>query len=353
MQKVTIAASKQYDVLIGPGLAKQTGSLAKERMAPSRVLVVTDEKVGSLYASVVCESLQKAGFSTETMMLPCGEAQKNSKRLVEILEFAAQKGLTRSDRFAALGGGVIGDLTGLAAGLYLRGVEYLQIPTTFLAAIDSSVGGKTAVNLAAGKNLMGMFWQPSLVVCDPNLFATLDDTNFSDGVSEAIKYAVVFDEALFASIEMGLQKNSISSRPVARCVELKNSVVCADEYDRGSRQLLNFGHTAGHAIEKLSNYSVSHGHAVAMGMVIMVRGAQKLGICKEPFLTRLKTLLEKNNLPVHCSYSAESMAQAALSDKKRQGSTITLVVPQKLGRCVLHPVEVSNLQDFFAAGLSE
>jgi 3-dehydroquinate synthase len=322
-------------------------------MAPSRVLVVSDERVGPLYASTICESLDKAGFSTETILIPCGESQKNPKRLVEILEFAAQKGMTRSDRFAALGGGVIGDLTGLAAGLYLRGVEYLQIPTTFLAAIDSSVGGKTAVNLSAGKNLMGMFHQPSLVVCDPDLFATLDDTNFSDGLSEAVKYAVVFDEALFATIERGLNKFDLSTAPVARCIELKNSVVSADEYDRGSRQLLNFGHTAGHAIEKLSDFSISHGHAVAMGMVIMTRGAQKLGLCKEPFSTRLETLLKKNNLPVRCSYSAELMAQAALSDKKRQGSTITLVVPQKLGQCVLHPVEVSSLKDFFAAGLSE
>ena len=255
-----------------------------------------------------------------------------------------KSGITRSDALVALGGGVCGDMAGFAASCYLRGIKFIQIPTTFLAAIDSSVGGKTAVNLDCGKNLMGAFYQPSLVICDIDTFKTLPDEVFADGIAEAVKYGVIFDKALFESVSRDKSLWNLTET-VKRCVEIKADIVNADERDTGIRQLLNFGHTIGHAVEKNSDYEITHGHAVSIGMVIVA------GFVDNSIADEIAGVCIKHNLPVWCRYSAEQLFAVALSDKKRTGDYITLVVPEKIGKCVLKKIPASELAGCIEKGI--
>jgi len=350
MERVRVKASKQYDVLVESGCFENAGMLIKDVYKQGKIAIVTDDLVGSLYAEKLCKSLKNAGFSDVFIYsFPNGEKSKNSKTLIEITEFLAEKNLTRSDLLVALGGGVVGDITGFAASIYLRGIKFIQIPTTFLAAIDSSVGGKTAVNLSAGKNLIGAFYQPELVICDPKLFETLEEKYFDDGVAEAIKYGAIMDKDLFELFEKGDMKESLE-KIIVRCVELKNIVVSEDEFDTGIRQLLNFGHTLGHSVEKCSNFEITHGHAVAIGMAIITKGSCALGITPEEDEQRLRKLIEKYSLPVECDFSDDQLYAPAISDKKRTFGDITVIVMEKIGKCVLHKIPVENLKELIANG---
>ena len=267
-----------------------------------------------------------------------------------MLEFFAEQRLTRKDAIIALGGGVTGDMAGFAAGCYLRGVRYVQIPTTLLAAVDSSVGGKTAVDLAAGKNLAGLFHQPTLVICDTDTFETLSPDEFANGSAEAIKTGILDDDTLFSLFETGDVHQDISSI-VEQCVSYKARIVEADETETGERKLLNLGHTAGHAIERCSDFTMPHGHAVAIGLCIIARAAERLGWAKEPIARRIETALARNGLPTRTEFSPEALAEAALSDKKRAGGNITLVIPKKIGDCALMELPVDRLIDVFRAGM--
>ena len=350
MEKVRIKASKEYDVLVGEGCFKDAGALIKNVFPKGKIAIITDDKVGPLYCDKLCKNLEGNGFSDIFVFtFPNGETSKNSKTLIEITEFLAEKNLTRSDMIIALGGGVVGDITGFAASIYLRGIKFIQIPTTFLAAIDSSVGGKTAVNLSAGKNLIGAFYQPELVICDPKLFETLEEKYFSDGVAEAIKYGAILDKDLFELFEKGNMKENIE-KIIVRCVELKNQVVSEDEFDVGLRQLLNFGHTIGHSVEKCSNFEITHGHGVAIGMAIITRGSKASGITPTDDAKRLENLIKKYNLPTECEYSADELYAPAVSDKKRTGGDITVIVMEKIGKCVLHKIPVENLKELIVNG---
>ena len=251
---------------------------------------------------------------------------------------------------AALGGGVTGDMAGFAAAVYLRGIRCVQLPTTLLAAVDSSVGGKTAVDLTAGKNLAGAFSQPAAVLCDTDCLKSLPAAVFADGAAEAIKTGVLCDETLFALFEDG----TLTADPgevIARCIAYKAGVVERDEKELGERKLLNLGHTVGHAIEKCSGFTIPHGHAVAAGLAIMARSAEALGWTEEPLAERIAACLERNGLPTGTDYTAEALAQAALSDKKRAGDTITVVVPRRIGECELKKLPVRELPGLIAAGL--
>lgn len=352
MTKVKIDCKhKSYDVLIGEGLLKKTGEILKEYMSPCSAVLVTDSNVDSLYAGGVEQSLKKAGFNTFKFVFPHGEGSKNLGVLAELLEFMAANGITRSDLTVALGGGVTGDLAGFASAVYMRGIRFVQIPTTFLAAIDSSVGGKTGVNLKAGKNLAGAFWQPELVICDTESFNTLSREVMADGIAEAIKYGVIKDKNLFDTFCEGDWRD-LTQKIVARCVEIKGEVVNKDELDKGERQLLNFGHTLGHAIEKLSGYTVAHGHGVAVGMVLITRAAERRGIAEKGSLNSLIVALKKQGLPVSCDYYAAQLTEAALSDKKRTGEKINLIVPRRIGEAEIMPLPVEELAAFIYSGLS-
>lgn len=344
MNKVRIQASKEYDVCIGTKLLHQLGQLAAEVCTPHKAAIISDSHVWPLYGPLARASLEQAGFSVVNYVFPAGESSKNGSTYLSVLNFLAENHLTRTDCIIALGGGVVGDLAGFAAATYLRGIDYIQVPTTLLAAVDSSVGGKTAIDLPAGKNLAGCFYQPKLVVCDIDTLNTLPAPIFRDGCAEVIKYGVLFDPALFVHLEhagCAFDHKTV----ITRCVEIKNAVVSEDEFDTGRRMLLNLGHTVGHGIEAGSNFTISHGQAVAIGMAIVARS------CGCVDSDRIISCLQRFGLPTDTSLSAQVLAEAALSDKKRSANTVKLILPEQIGKCVITPVAVEQLLSFIEAGL--
>ena len=349
MQTIHVRTVPEYDVTIGPGLLAECGRRLREVLPLCRMAVVTDSNVAPLYLEKVKASLSEAGYRVSACVFPAGEESKNFHTLSNILEFLAEEHLTRIDCVAALGGGVTGDMAGLAAALYLRGVRYVQLPTTLLSSVDSSVGGKTAIDLPAGKNLAGAFLQPSAVLCDTDCLKTLPADVFADGAAEALKTGVLCGEELFSRMEHGLSA-SAPEEVIARCVSYKAGVVERDEKEQGERKLLNLGHTVGHAIEKCSNFTIPHGHAVAAGLAIMVRAAERLGWTDGPVAERVAACLEKNRLPIRTGFEPHALALAALSDKKRAGDSITIVVPKAIGRCELKTIPVSQLRSVIEAG---
>lgn len=346
MRRVHITASNDYDVLIGEGLIDKCGELAAKAVRPCRCLIVADDNVDELYGDRAEISFKYSGFDVRRHVFPAGEASKNLRTLEGILNAMGACGLSRADLVAALGGGVTGDMAGFAAAIYARGMRFVQIPTTLLAAVDSSVGGKTAIDMPFGKNMVGAFHQPALVVTDTDVLRDLPGDILSCGAAEAIKMGVLFDEALFARMENGGWHGGMDD-VVEKCVALKRDIVAEDEFDTGSRALLNLGHTFGHAIEARSGFTVSHGQAVAIGTVMAASAAG----CPEAMIRRLAGCMAANGLPTHCPYPASDLAQAALSDKKRAGGGITLVLPEAVGRCVLKKVPVAELPAWFGRAL--
>ena len=337
---IHVEASRSYDILIGRGILDSIGEMLRPIVGDCRLGVLTDSRVDELYGDRLIDTLTAAGYAADKFVVPAGEASKCADNLLEFLNFLADCKLTRSDAVIAFGGGVVGDMAGLSAALYLRGVKFIQIPTTLLAAVDSSVGGKTAIDIPAGKNLVGAFYQPSLVCCDTALMDTLEPDIYRDGCAEVIKYGVILDKALYDRLqEPPFDRESV----VARCVEIKRDVVQQDEFDNGIRGLLNFGHTFGHAIEKLSNFAVSHGEAVAKGMVIASRMAALMGMCN--VADELSALLVKYGFDISCAYSASEIFDSLLSDKKRRGGTISVVLPRSVGDCTLVALELDELKD--------
>jgi len=350
MKTITVRASKTYDILIGEDILPTLGSCIASVIKPSKVAIISDSNVFPHYGSVAEKSLKNAGFETVCYVFPAGEASKNVSTYLSILQFLAENHLSRSDAVVALGGGVVGDITGFAAATYLRGIPYVQVPTSLLAMVDSSVGGKTAVDLPEGKNLVGAFYQPKLVICDMRVLQTLPQDIFRDGCAEVIKYGVLYDRDLFAHLsERGF--NFDREWVISRCVELKRDVVKEDEFDTGARQKLNLGHTFGHSVEALSDFAISHGQAVAIGMAIISRAAEKYGICNTEVREQICATLSKFDLPIMTTYSAEALFSTALSDKKRFGGTVNLIVPVAIGNCNIQPTDVSRLQSFIEAGL--
>ena len=336
---IHVSASRCYDIHIGRGLLAGIGELVRPLLGDCRLAVLTDSNVDALYGGAIMEHLSLAGYSACKYVIPAGEASKCAENLLSFLNFLAQEQLTRKDAVIAFGGGVVGDLGGLSASLYLRGVKYVQVPTTLLAAVDSSVGGKTAIDIPAGKNLVGSFYQPSLVCCDTALMDTLPSEIYRDGCAEVIKYGMILDGNLYNTLQsLPFDRDGV----VARCVEIKRDVVRQDEFDNGIRGLLNFGHTFGHAIEKLSDFAVSHGEAVAKGMVIASRMAPLCGMCD--VAEELSALLQRYGFDISCSYSAEDIFEALLSDKKRRGGTISVVLPRAIGDCTLVDMELDELR---------
>ena len=343
MRSVTVKTSATYEVLIGSGLLQKAGEAVKKVISPCKAAIVTDSTVVHLYEEAVRKSLTEAGFSVCTFVFPAGEASKNIHTLSHLLEFLAKEEMTRTDMIVALGGGVTGDLAGFCAAVYLRGIPFVQIPTTFLAAIDSSVGGKTAVDLEAGKNLAGAFYQPKLVLCDTDVLQTLPEVVFADGIAEALKYGVLGDAALFEKIAGGDFRQDLEEI-IETCVSMKRDVVEEDEFDTGKRQLLNLGHTFGHAIEQKSHFQMTHGHAVAIGMHLIAKAAEAKGIAEKGTAAAIAKALEQNQLPKETEFSPAEVAEGTLRDKKRRGGTISFVFPKKIGDCEIVKIPVEEVE---------
>ena len=343
MRSVTVKTSATYEVLIGSGLLQKAGEKVKKVISPCKAAIVTDSTVVHLYEETVRKSLTEAGFSVCTFVFPAGEASKNMHTLSHLLEFLAKEEMTRTDMIVALGGGVTGDLAGFGAAVYLRGIPFVQIPTTFLAAIDSSVGGKTAVDLEAGKNLAGAFYQPKLVLCDTDVLQTLPEVVFADGIAEALKYGVLGDAALFEKIAGGDFRQDLEEI-IETCVSMKRDVVEEDEFDTGKRQLLNLGHTFGHAIEQKSHFQMTHGHAVAIGMHLIAKAAEAKGIAEKGTAAAIAKALEQNQLPKETEFSPAEVAEGTLRDKKRRGGTISFVFPKKIGACEIVKIPVEEVE---------
>lgn len=350
MKTVHVTASKEYDVLIGSGLLRSIGSFVADFKNISKVCIVSDSNVWPLYGQTAVLSLTSAGFDVNHYIVPAGEDSKNAQTYFDLITFLAENRMTRTDLIVALGGGVVGDLAGFAAATYLRGIPYIQVPTTLLAAVDSSVGGKTAIDLPAGKNLLGAFYQPGLVICDTDCLDTLPADTFRDGCAEVIKYGILYDPALFQYLSH-TGPDFDRENVITRCVELKRDAVAADEFDTGARMKLNLGHTIGHAVESLSGYSVSHGNAVAIGTAIMTRAACVKGLCSGDTTELILDTLNKFGLPCTTEFTARQLCDVAGADKKRQGGNIRLIVPRSVGDCMIESLPVDELESFIQAGL--
>ena len=350
MKSITVNTSKAYEIKIGSGILESIGQEAAALGKATKVCIVSDSIVFPLYGQRVTKSLIEAGFTVSNFVFPAGEQMKNGNTFLALLNNLAELQLTRSDLIVALGGGVVGDLAGFAAACYLRGIRFVQVPTTLLAAVDSSVGGKTAIDLDAGKNLAGAFWQPSLVLCDTDTLSSLSEDVFRDGCAEVIKYAILYDPALF-EILMAQGLDFDRETVITRCVEWKRDVVVKDEFDTGSRMKLNLGHTFGHGVEAKSNFTISHGQGVSIGMAIAARSSFNYGLCNQDCCHQILEILQRFQLPTETVYSAQELYECTLSDKKRSGSSIRLIIPREIGCCDIWPTSVSELKSFIEAGL--
>ena len=343
--ELTVNTSKRYTIRIERGALDQLGAYCASLFAPGKkAVVITDTHVAPLYLERVSTSLRNAGFDVTSCAFPAGEPSKRLSTIEGIYGHMAQAHITRSDFAVALGGGVTGDMAGFAAASYLRGIPFVQVPTTLLSQVDSSVGGKTGVDLPQGKNLVGAFWQPSFVLIDPDTLNTLSPHFFADGMGEVIKYGCIKSRALFDLLIETEDITSIMEDVIYRCVDIKRDVVERDEFDTGERALLNFGHTFGHALEKLHQYQgLSHGAAVGIGMVMMARLGEKAGFTAPGTADKIAAALEKYHLPVHSDLPLSQIVEATASDKKSTGSSINLVLLKDIGESFVHKVARSDL----------
>ena len=349
MKTLTVALpGRSYDILIERGLLSQAGAHCR-RVLPraSCLFVVTDSNVGPLYLDRVRAGLEGAGFQVTAHTVPAGEGAKCAARLSELWEAMMAAGLTRTDAVVALGGGVVGDLAGFAAATVLRGVDFVQMPTTLLAQVDSSVGGKVAIDLHHGKNLAGAFWQPKLVLMDPDALDTLDDQTFADGMAEVVKYGCIRDAAFFDFLEARPSRGELMAEIehiLYTCCDIKRGVVERDERDTGERMLLNFGHTLGHAYELAGHYETwSHGQAVAAGMCAAAKLGVKLGVTPAEVPSRLEGVLSALGLPTAISCTAGDYAAAVGLDKKGAGDAISVILLERLGHAVPHKMPKAEL----------
>ncbi|MEE0691621.1 MAG: 3-dehydroquinate synthase [Lachnospiraceae bacterium] len=349
MKKFVLStANHPYEVLIGRDLIRNAGAYISSCLPPCHLCVITDSTVNNIYSQVVMTSLMEHGYRTTKVVFPSGEHAKNLNTYSNIVEAIADDGLNRSDGLVALGGGVVGDMTGFVASTYMRGLPYIQIPTTYMAAVDASVGGKTGINLLSGKNLVGAFWQPSLVLCDYKTFDSLPAAKLQDGIAEAVKCAVVSEASLIPHI----QENDYEY-VIERCVSIKKSIVEADERDFSVRQLLNFGHTIAHGIEKVTSFSVPHGQAVAKGMVAEAKAAYRLGLTDTDISGELTQILTGLGFNLTTCRNVDDLYRYALMDKKISGDKITMIIPESVGKCRLQKISLSELKEFIKAGIED
>jgi len=341
---IRVKASGEYDILITEGAIFSVGTYIKKVIPLCKIAIVTDDTVDKLYSQMVFDSLVTNGYQVVKYVFPHGEQSKNIDTYGDILNFLTENDLTRTDCIVALGGGVVGDMAGFAAATYLRGIKYVQIPTTLLAQIDSSVGGKTAIDLKKGKNLVGAFCQPQLVVCDITTLYTLPANVFDEGMGEAAKYALL-DEKIYDLLKSDVRD---LKKLIYLCVDYKRKVVENDEFEKGERKLLNLGHTVAHGIERLSEYKIPHGKAVAMGLYAILKASLKNKFIDKKTYEEMLEVISKIAPEHDCPFSIEQIANASLNDKKRSGDNITLVTVHGVGDCRLTTVKIQDLTEFLS-----
>ncbi|MHC1719370.1 MAG: 3-dehydroquinate synthase [Clostridiaceae bacterium] len=352
MKKLEIVlANGRYEVLIERNIRKKIGSYLKKNYRSQKIAIITDHNIKRLYGSELEKDIADAGFDTKVISIVPGEASKSLETLKVVYEELSKFKITREDLIIAFGGGVVGDLTGFAASTYLRGIPYIQVPASLLAQVDSSIGGKVAVDLPWGKNLAGSFYHPSNVFIDPELLKTLDKNIFNDGLAEIIKYGCISDESIIDELmkyenDEELLKNIDTL--IFKCCSIKKVLVEMDERDFGKRMLLNFGHTLGHAVEKYFNYSeYTHGEAIAIGMCHITRNTEKLGITEKGTVERLEGVLKRFELPCKTPDMEKKIVEnTVLLDKKNCGKDISLVVIEKLGRGSIRKIGIDELGNY-------
>ena len=343
--RINVNVLDKYDVILESGALYKCGGYIREKTNATKAVIITDDIVAKLYIDTVIKSVEDEGMKVSVFIFKNGETSKNHDTLTDIYEFLADSGITRKDIVIALGGGVVGDTAGFAAATYLRGVNFVQIPTTFLAQIDSSVGGKTGVNINNGKNLVGAFWQPIVVICDFDTLNTLPEEILNDSVSEAIKYGLIADKDLFYDL-LTKDFNEIYKGIVTRCVEIKARIVGNDEHESGERMLLNFGHTLGHAIERCSGYSISHGKAVGMGIELISKAQFENGSISKNDYNDILTALNKFNLNCKSGFTIDELLSASMTDKKRVYDDINIVLLRKIGQAYVKRMTIDEFNSF-------
>ena len=335
--------SKPYDILLGGGLFNRVNEVISPFCRGRNIAIVTDDIVNEIYGEKLLNQLRQHGYSAIKYVFPNGEASKNINTLSGILEFLAERDFKRNDFLIALGGGVVGDITGFAASVYMRGIGFIQIPTTLLAMVDASIGGKTAIDLSAGKNLAGAFWQPSLVICDTNIIKALPDEIFREGMGEVLKYGVIDNMGIFQYV-FDNHVNEKLDLIILDCIRSKQRVVQEDEFEtKGVRKVLNVGHTFAHGLEKLSDYAISHGVAVGTGLAWEAGISYKLGMCSFETFQSIKKAVKKWNLLVNFDFGFEDLVLAMKKDKKNDDSLISFMLPIQLGNCVEKKIDGVNL----------
>ncbi len=347
MEIVKVHASKTYDIKIEKDLLYTVGEEISTIKPKCKVLVVSDDIVHDLYGKIVADSLITCGYNVFEYTFPHGEKSKNLTTYGNILNFLAESAFTRSDLVVALGGGVTGDMAGFAASTYMRGIDYVQVPTTLLSMIDSSVGGKTAVDLPSGKNLVGSFYQPIMVLIDTATLTTLPCTEYKNGMGEGIKYVVLDGGELIPIVEKGIRCSCANEigKFIKLCVTSKANIVEKDEKESNLRRLLNLGHTFAHSIEKLSNYTIPHGVCVAEGLRIISDISHKQGKLNDLDYNKIINLLEKYEMPRITDYSMQDMINVMNVDKKVENGNINFVIPYAIGDCRIESIPLDKVND--------
>ncbi len=341
MKQIHVATDNAYNVLIGAGLVDKLGELVKEVKKECSVAIVTDSNVAPLYLASVEQSLQNSGYTTKSFVFKAGEESKTVATYMDIITFLAENKFNRTDLVVALGGGVVGDMAGFGAATYMRGIDYVQVSTTLLSSIDSSVGGKVAVDLPQGKNLLGAFHQPKLVVIDTNMLQTLKQEFWLDGMGEAVKYAVMCGGYCYDIMASKTVKENIVDF-IYECVKIKRDIVVADEKESGCRKLLNLGHTIGHAIEKESAFTITHGRAVMMGLKYITEISEKLGLLGANSASKIYELLQKYDC-TNCTYSNSTLVNHIGMDKKAKGGNIDVILVKDIGDCIIKEMQIADL----------
>ncbi len=345
---ISVNTHKPYKVVIGENLCENISDLIPSFLQPESIVIISDDNVFSLYGNNVFNCLCNLGYRVFKFIFPHGESKKNFETYKDILNFLSANNITRQDIIIALGGGVVGDMAGFAAATFKRGINYISMPTSLIAMVDSSVGGKTGINLSGGKNLVGSFFQPILVLCDVKTLNTLPDIEIKNGYGELIKYGILRGKPLINKLNDNL---IYLQKIVSECINIKKVYVEKDEFENDSRVMLNLGHSLGHAIEVCSDYSIPHGIAVANGIMLITQVAYYYGICDKDTKDSIKDILLKYDLILDLNYSLEKLVSILINDKKITSGIFRFILPAKIGRCEVYPVPIDNLFNWINTGL--